>query len=76
VAVSLPGIRRDGHWHVETNAVCIYAQTKTFSNSEVAVMIEGPVRHDTEMRVEKNFVDGHVNRRSPLLFVTCSVAYG
>ena len=47
------------YWHVETNAVCIYAQTKTFSNSEVAAMIEGLVRHDTEMRVEKNFVDSH-----------------
>jgi len=30
------------YWHVETNAVCIYAQTKTFSNSEVPAMIEGP----------------------------------
>lgn len=47
------------YWHVETNAVCIYAQTKTLSNSEVAAMIEGLVRHDTEMRVDKNFVDSH-----------------
>ena len=47
------------YWHVETNAVCIYSQTKSFSNSEVAAMIEGLVRHDTEMRVEKNFVDSH-----------------
>src|SRR3954466_6721456 len=29
------------YWHVETNAVCIYSQTKSFSNSEVAAMIEG-----------------------------------
>jgi TnpA family transposase len=56
------------YWHVETNAVCIYSQTKSFSNSEVAAMIEGLVRHDTEMRVEKNFVDSQVNRRSHLPF--------
>jgi TnpA family transposase len=57
------------YWHVETNAVCIYAQTKTFSNSEVAAMIEGLVRHDTEMRVEKNFVDSH--GQSEVAFAFC-----
>jgi TnpA family transposase len=57
------------YWHVETNAVCIYAQTKTFSNSEVAAMIEGLVRHDTEMRVKKNFVDSH--GQSEVAFAFC-----
>jgi TnpA family transposase len=33
-------------WHVETNVVSIYSQTKSFSSSEVAAMIEGLVRHD------------------------------
>lgn len=47
------------YWHVETNAVCIYSQLKGYSQSEVAAMIEGLIRHDTEMRVEKNFVDSH-----------------
>src|SRR5258707_13725179 len=47
------------YWHVETNAVSIYSQTKSFSSSEIAAMIEGLVRHDTEMRVDKNFVDSH-----------------
>jgi TnpA family transposase len=47
------------YWHVETGAVCIYSQLRSFSSSEVAAMIEGLVRHDTEMRVEKNFVDSH-----------------
>src|SRR5262249_59745 len=54
--------RGDGvlvYWHVETNAVCIYAQARNFSHSEVAAMVEGLIRHDTEMRVEKNFVDSH-----------------
>lgn len=45
--------------HVETNAVSIHSQTKSFSTSEIAAMIEGLVRHDTKMRVEKNFVDSH-----------------
>jgi TnpA family transposase len=57
------------YWHVETNAVCIYSQTKSFSNSEVAAMIEGLVRHDTEMRVEKNFVDSH--GQSEVAFAFC-----
>lgn len=47
------------YWHVETNSTCIYSQIKTVSSSEVAAMIEGLVRHDTEMRVESNFVDSH-----------------
>jgi TnpA family transposase len=64
------------YWHVETNAVCIYAQTKTFSNSEVAAMIEGLVRHDTEMRVEKNFVDSHGQPEVAFVFCTCSASCG
>jgi TnpA family transposase len=59
------------YWHVETNAVCIYSQVKSFSNSEVAAMIEGLVRHDTEMRVEKNFVDSH--GQSEIAFAFCSL---
>jgi len=47
------------YWHVETNAVSIYSQLKNHSASEAAAMIEGLIRHDTQMRVEKNFVDSH-----------------
>jgi hypothetical protein len=64
--------RGDGvlvYWHVETNAVCIYAQARSFSHSEVAAMIEGLIRHDTEMRVEKNFVDSH--GQSEVAFAFC-----
>jgi TnpA family transposase len=57
------------YWHVETNAVCIYSKLKTYSNSEVAAMIEGLIRHDTEMRVEKNFVDSH--GQSEVAFAFC-----
>ncbi|MEI7449942.1 MAG: Tn3 family transposase [Desulfomonile sp.] len=57
------------YWHVETNATCIYSQLKTVSSSEVASMIEGLVRHDTEMRVESNFVDSH--GQSEVAFAFC-----
>src|SRR5215469_4930056 len=57
------------YWHVETGAVCIYSQLRSFSSSEVAAMIEGLVRHNTEMRVEKNFVDSH--GQSEVAFAFC-----
>ncbi len=47
------------YYHVERNAVCIYSQLKACSSSEVAAMIEGVLRHDTEMEVEQNYVDTH-----------------
>jgi TnpA family transposase/DNA-binding cell septation regulator SpoVG len=47
------------YWHVEKNSVCIYSQLKTCSSSEVAAMIEGLLRHCTEMKVETNYVDSH-----------------
>jgi hypothetical protein len=37
------------YWHVEKNSVCIYSQLKAPSSSEVSSMIEGVLRHDTEM---------------------------
>jgi TnpA family transposase len=37
----------------------IYSQLKAPSSSEVAAMIEGVLRHDTEMDVEKQYVDTH-----------------
>jgi TnpA family transposase len=62
------------YWHVETNAVCIYSQLRNFSFSEVAAMIEGLIRHDTEMRVEKNFVDSH--GQSEVAFAFCKLLGG
>jgi TnpA family transposase len=47
------------YWHVEKDAVCIYSQLKRCSSSEVAAMMEGVLRHCTEMTVEKNYVDSH-----------------
>lgn len=47
------------YWHVEKHSVCVYSQLKACSSSEVAAMLEGVLRHDTEMEVEKNYVDTH-----------------
>ena len=57
------------YWHVERKAICIYSQLKTCSSSEVASMIEGVLRHCTEMRVEKNYVDTH--GQSEVAFAFC-----
>jgi AzlC protein/Tn3 transposase DDE domain len=47
------------YWHVEHKATCIYSQLKTCSSSEVAAMIEGVLRHCTEIIVNKQYVDSH-----------------
>jgi TnpA family transposase len=47
------------YWHVEKKSACIYSQLKTCSSSEVAAMISGVLRHDTEMNLQKNYVDTH-----------------
>ncbi len=47
------------YWHIEKKSACIYSQIKTVASSEVAAMIEGVLRHCTDMTVEKNFVDSH-----------------
>ena len=47
------------YWHVEERSVCIYSQLKACSSSEVAAMIEGVLRHETDMDIEKTYVDTH-----------------
>ncbi|MGD9153744.1 MAG: Tn3 family transposase [Gammaproteobacteria bacterium] len=47
------------YWHVEKKSVCIYSQLKSCSSSEAAAMIEGVLRHCTNMKVKKNYVDSH-----------------
>jgi TnpA family transposase len=47
------------YWHVEKKSVCIYSQIKRCSSSEVAAMIEGVLRHCTDMTIQKNYVDTH-----------------
>lgn len=47
------------YWHVEKNSACIYSQFKRVSSSEVASMINGLIRHCTEMEVDRQYVDTH-----------------
>lgn len=47
------------YWHVEKKSTCIYSQLKRCSSSEVASMIEGVLRHCTEMSIYKQYVDTH-----------------
>jgi hypothetical protein len=41
------------YWHVERKSLCIHSQLKSPSSSEVASMIEGVIRHCTEMEVDR-----------------------
>jgi TnpA family transposase len=47
------------YWHVERQATCIYSQLKRCSSSEVASMIEGVLRHCTDMEIQRQYVDSH-----------------
>src|SRR2546421_2468013 len=59
------------YWHVEHKATCIFSQLKSCSSSEVAAMIEGVLRHCTEMAVDRNYVDTHGQSEVP--FAMCSL---
>ncbi len=47
------------YWHVERKSVCIHSQLKTPSSSEVASMMQGVLRHCTEMEIDRQYVDTH-----------------
>jgi TnpA family transposase len=57
------------YWHVDKKSLCIYSQLKTCSSSEVAAMIEGVLRHRTEMSVDRQYVDTH--GQSEVAFAFC-----
>lgn len=57
------------YWHVEKKSACIYSQLKACSSSEVAAMIEGLLKHCTDINIEKNFVDTH--GQSEVAFAFC-----
>jgi len=57
-------VRYDGpgvmiYWHVDRKALCVYSQLKACSSSEVAAMIEGLLRHQSDAQIEANYVDTH-----------------
>ena len=47
------------YWHVTKQSLCIYSQLQAPSSSEVAAMIEGVLRHQTDAKVDRTFVDTH-----------------
>jgi TnpA family transposase len=47
------------YWHVERKSLYIHSQLKSPSSSEVAAMIEGVIRHCTEMSIDRQYVDSH-----------------
>jgi hypothetical protein len=57
------------YWHVERKSLCIHSQLKSPSSSEVASMIEGVIRHCTEMAVDRQYVDSH--GQSEVAFAFC-----
>lgn len=67
-------VRYHGHgvmiyWHMERRAACIYSQLKRCSSSEVAAMIEGVLRHCTDMEIQQHYVDSH--GQSEVAFAFC-----
>ena len=59
------------YWHVEKNAVCIYSQLKRVSSSEASSMIEGVLRHCTDMEVNRQYVDSH--GQTTVAFAFCNL---
>ncbi|UJB72243.1 Tn3 family transposase (plasmid) [Acaryochloris sp. 'Moss Beach'] len=57
------------YWHVEKKSLCVYSQLKTCSSSEVSSMLTGLLRHNTDLKLEKNYVDTH--GQSELGFAFC-----
>jgi TnpA family transposase len=47
------------YWHVERKSVCVYSQLKSCSASEVAAMIEGVLRHCTDVEIDRQYTDTH-----------------
>ena len=47
------------YWHVGRKSICIYSQLKKVSSREAASMIEGVLRHCTDMNLERQYVDSH-----------------
>ena len=62
------------YWHVERKSLCIHSQLKSPSSSEVAGMIEGVLRHCTEMEVDRQYVDSHGQSVVAFAFTSCSAS--
>lgn len=47
------------YWHVDTKSLCIYSQLKTCTSSEVGSMLNGILKHCSQMNLKKGYVDTH-----------------
>jgi len=47
------------YWHIERKSLGIHSQLKSPSSSEVASMIQGVLRHCTELELDQQYVDSH-----------------
>lgn len=45
------------YWHVEKGSLCIYSRLKSDMTPEWAAMIEGLVRHETDLKIERSYTD-------------------
>ncbi len=59
------------YWHIDRKSACIYSQLKRCSSSEVAAMIEGVLRHCTDMEVQRQYTDSH--GQSEVAFAFCKL---
>ena len=59
------------YWHVEKNSLCVHSQLKRCSSSEVSSMIEGVLRHCTDIEIDKQYVDSH--GQSEVAFAFCEL---
>lgn len=57
------------YWHVERKSLCVHSQLKSPASSEVASMIEGVIRHCSEMSIDRQYVDSH--GQSEVAFAFC-----
>ena len=47
------------YWHAEKRTLCVHAQLKTCSSSEIGSMIKGVLEHCTNMEINKAYMDTH-----------------
>ncbi len=47
------------YWHVDKGSVVVHSQLLSCTASEVHAMVDGAIRHGTDMQVESNYVDSH-----------------
>lgn len=47
------------YWHVDGKSMCVYSSLKSVQSSEVASMIEGVIRHCTDMKIDTQHTDSH-----------------